>query len=337
MLSKPLLAVTLGDPNGVGPEITAKALVHPAARAHADCLVVGNREVLESCRIYAPGLPSTIEIRSIEDARPAIAAGQIPVLDSQIATPPRTPGKLDPAAGAAAMSWVKLAADAAIAGTIDGLVTCPIHKECIYRAGYNCIGHTELLAELTNTTDYRMCLFTDRMRIVHITGHLSMRAALDAVSIERIVRSAQIGHDALQRIGIPSPQIAIAGLNPHAGEAGAFGREEIEIIAPAVHACQRAGLPCTGPYSPDTVFKRMYDGEFSMVIAMYHDQGHIPLKLIAMDEGVNVTLGIPIVRTSVDHGTAFDIAGTGTAREFSLLAAIELAAKLASKDAIVRC
>ncbi len=175
-----------------------------------------------------------------------------------------------------------------------------------------------------------MCLFTDTMRIVHITGHLSLAEALAAVKKERIIESVQIGYAALKKLGLPSPRIAVAGLNPHAGEEGAFGQEEIDEIRPAVEACQALGIPCDGPFPPDTVFRKMQAGQYQMVIAMYHDQGHIPLKLMAMDEGVNVTLGIPIVRTSVDHGTAFDIAGKGEASASSLVAATRLAAKLGS-------
>jgi 4-hydroxythreonine-4-phosphate dehydrogenase len=208
------------------------------------------------------------------------------------------------------------------------MVTCPITKEGLRQAGYPYSGHTPLIAEMTGAKDYRMCLFTDRLRIVHITAHLSLRDALDAVKTPRILRSIRVADEALHHMGIAQPRIAVAGLNPHAGEVGAFGREEIDEIEPAVKAACAEGLDCSGPHPPDTVFRRMNEGEFDVVVAMYHDQGHIPLKLIAMDEGVNVTLGIPIVRTSVDHGTAFDIAGSGVAREQSLCAAVRFAAQL---------
>ncbi|MDP2324875.1 MAG: 4-hydroxythreonine-4-phosphate dehydrogenase PdxA, partial [Gammaproteobacteria bacterium] len=201
-------------------------------------------------------------------------------------------------------------------------------KACIYQAGCPYTGHTEMVAALTGAADYRMCLFAGNMRIVHLTGHLSLRDALEWVTRDRIASSVEIGHEALCRMGINDGRIGVAGLNPHAGEAGAFGSEEIEEIAPAVKACRARGIDCRGPFPPDTIFRLMREGGLDLVVAMYHDQGHIPLKLIAMDEGVNVTLGIPIVRTSVDHGTAFDIAGRGIAREASLLSALHLAVDL---------
>lgn len=326
---KPLLAITLGDVNGVGPEILARALARPEIAACCRPVVYGSARVLEEARRFAPKMPTPRTVASIEEAL-SVAADAIAVVDGGWMAPRVQPGVLDPEAGRCAIEWVKRAVMDAQKGLIDGLVTCPISKECVYKAGYHYIGHTELVAELSGAHDYRMCLFTDTMRIVHITGHLSLRDALDHVKKDRIIRSVQIGYTALQALGMAHPRIAVAGLNPHAGEAGAFGREEIEEIAPAVRACQEAGIACSGPYPPDTLFGKMRDGEFDMVIAMYHDQGHIPLKLIAMDEGVNVTLGTPLVRTSVDHGTAFDIAWQGKAREHSLIAAITLASKFAT-------
>lgn len=312
MREKAALAITMGDINGIGPEILARALARDEVHDVCRPIVYGSAAVLGEARRFAPGGPE-VEVRDGGWAAPAVQTGQ-----------------LDPEAGRCAVEWVKLAVQAAQAGEVAGLVTCPISKECIYKAGYHYIGHTELVAELTGAHDYRMCLFTDTMRIVHITGHLSLRDALDYVRKDRIVDSIRIGNDALLRLGLARPRIAVAGLNPHAGEAGAFGREEIEEIAPAIALCAAEGIECTGPYPPDTLFGKMRAGEFDMVIAMYHDQGHIPLKLIAMDEGVNVTLGTPVVRTSVDHGTAFDIAWQGKAREHSLVSAIQLAVKLAA-------
>lgn len=311
--SLPRIAITMGDINGVGPEILAKALARPEIRSCCDPLIIGDASVLDRARALV----------GVDDATalPFDSAGVEPMVP--------VPGVVSPEAGAAALAWIERGAQLTIDGEVDALVTCPISKEAIHRAGCLFSGHTDLIAERAGAPDYRMCLFSDRMRIVHITGHLSLRDSLDAITVERIVRSAQTGDEALKRMGHPTRRIAIAGLNPHAGEAGAFGREEIEVVAPAVHACKEAGIDCSGPHPPDTVFRRMYDGEFDLVVALYHDQGHIALKMIAMDEGVNVTLGLPIVRTSPDHGTAFDIAWQGVAREHSLCAAIELAAKLA--------
>lgn len=322
---KPKLAITLGDVNGIGPEILAKALARPDVWEECVPLVIGSAAVLEEARRRFRGCPRVEAVRS-PDA--LVSPGFVAVYDAGFPAPAVQPGELDPEAGRCAVEWVKCAVSLAKSGLVQGLVTCPIHKECIHRAGYSYTGHTELIAETTGSPDYRMCLFAGPMRLVHITSHLSLRAAIAEVKRARIAQSIRIGHAALLRMGLHAPGIAVAGLNPHAGEAGAFGREEIEEIAPAVAECVEAGIACTGPYPPDTVFRRMQEGEFDMVIAMYHDQGHIPLKLIAMDEGVNVTLGIPIVRTSVDHGTAFDIAWQGRARENSLCAAIRLAVQL---------
>lgn len=331
MSEKPILALSMGDVNGVGPEILAKALARKEVWALCRPVVFGCAEVLKQARRFTPMLPP---IHAIADmaALGAVPISAIACLDAGAPAPALHMGEIDPEAGRCAVAWITRAVRECQAGTVAGLVTAPINKECIYRAECPYIGHTELVADLSGAHDYRMCLFTDTMRIVHITGHLSLRDALDHVKRDRIAASVRIGHHALRKLGFERPRIAVAGLNPHAGEAGAFGREEIEEIAPAVAKCAEEGIACTGPYSPDTLFGKMRDGEFDMVVAMYHDQGHIPLKLIAMDEGVNVTLGTPIVRTSVDHGTAYDIAWQGKARESSLIAAISLAARLVAAE-----
>ena len=325
-MKKPVLVITCGDVNGIGPEILVKALAHPEIYSFCMPIVLGDKTALEE--IMLPGVDTLpfVEVTTVEEAT-ALRNG-IPVCNAGFPAPSRQPGVMDPEAGRCATEWIKEAVRWCIAGKVAGMVTCPISKECMQRAGYPYTGHTSLIADMTQSPDYRMCLFTETMRIVHITAHASLENAVKAVRKPRIVKSIQIAHDALQRMGFTAPRIAVAGLNPHAGEAGVFGREELEEIMPAIEECVSAGIHCTGPYPPDTVFRRMYDGEFDLVVAMYHDQGHIPLKLIAMDEGVNVTLGIPIVRTSVDHGTAYDIAGQGVAREASLCAALHLAAQL---------
>ena len=328
---KPILAITMGDINGVGPEILAKALAHDAVWEMCRPLVLGSGKALEWARRFAPHCPPVCLVDAVEDA--VWDRTGIPVLEGGVSVPALRPGVQDPEAGRCAVEWLMLAVHLAQDKRIAGLVTCPLSKECIHLAGYKYSGHTEIVAEMTDSPDYRMCLFTDTMRIVHITSHLSMRDAIAAVQKDRIVKSIRIGHDALVRLDLPRRHIAVAGLNPHAGEAGAFGTEELDEILPAIRICQEEGIDCSGPYPPDTVFRRMMNGEFDLVVSMYHDQGHTPLKLVAMDEGVNVTLGIPIIRTSVDHGTAYDIAGKGLAREHSLCAALELAVRLAGKDA----
>ena len=322
----PLIAITMGDINGIGPEILAKSFAHGELFRECRPVVFGSPEVYDGVRANS-NAPRPVRVSSVEEARGI--AGALPFMDCGADVPPCRPGVLDPDAGRCAMTWLERAVDHAIAGTVAAVVTCPINKEGIHRAGYTIQGHTDYIAERTGSPEWRMCLFAGPMRIVHITGHMSLRQALDHVRAPRIAESIRIGHRALRHLGMASPRIAVAGLNPHAGEAGAFGDEERTEIRPAVETCAAEGIDCTGPHSPDAVFARMREGEFDMVIALYHDQGHIPLKLIAMDEGVNVTLGIPIVRTSVDHGTAYDIAGTGRAREHSLRAAIALAERMA--------
>jgi 4-phospho-D-threonate 3-dehydrogenase / 4-phospho-D-erythronate 3-dehydrogenase len=332
MNRKPVLAITMGDVNGIGPEILAKALARPEIGYYCKPVIFGSVEALRAAAVFAPGMPEPQRIDSVSD--PLTDGKRVGVIEAGFPGPEVRHGRMNPEAGRCAAEWIKEAVRCCLDRRVDGMVTCPISKECIQKAGYAYTGHTSLIAEMCNAADYRMCLFTETMRIVHITAHLSMRDAIAAVKADRIVSSIRIGHDALRRMGLDTPRIAVAGLNPHAGEAGVFGREEIDEILPAIQTCQVEGIPCSGPYPPDTVFRRMREGEFDMVIAMYHDQGHIPLKLIAMDEGVNVTLGIPIVRTSVDHGTAFDIAGKGLAREESLIAAVRLAAQLCTMEAV---
>ncbi|MCH7909038.1 MAG: 4-hydroxythreonine-4-phosphate dehydrogenase PdxA [Candidatus Hydrogenedentes bacterium] len=328
--TRPLLALTMGDVNGVGPEILVKALANAEFRKYCNVVALGSIEAYHAARLEVGCGVAPVKVETPEEAL-ALSEG-IAVLECSASPPKRRPGVLDADAGRAAMMWLDAAIQYAVAGRVGGIVTCPIHKEGIRRAGFKACGHTDFIAERTDASDYRMCLFTDTMRIVHVSGHVSLRQALDQVRQARIVDSIRIGHDAMTRLGLKRKRIAVAGLNPHAGEAGRFGDEEKNEIAPAIDVCRAEGIACSGPYPADTIFKRMHEGEFDMVVAMYHDQGHIPLKLIAMDEGVNVTLGIPIVRTSVDHGTAFDIAGKGTAREHSLIAAMRLAARLCNSE-----
>lgn len=325
---RPLLAITMGDINGVGPEIIAKAFAQDALFEIATPIVVGSVSAYEAARAIAPHSPEPIPVESCAQA--VDVTGRLPFLHDGVDVPLRRPGVRDPRAGAAAMQWLQHAVDLAREGAVDAIVTCPINKQGIHDAGYTCRGHTDFIAERTNAASYRMCLYARGILVVHISDHVPLAEAVRLVREPRIVESVRIAHDALQRMGLAAPRIAVAGLNPHAGEAGAFGSEEHDAIAPAVARCRAAGIDCTGPHSPDAVFRHALNGQFDAVIAMYHDQGHIPLKLVAMDEGVNVTLGIPIVRTSVDHGTAYDIAGTGAAREDSFIAAYRLAARMAA-------
>jgi 4-hydroxythreonine-4-phosphate dehydrogenase len=325
---RPVLGLTIGDPAGIGPEVVAKAVTQEEVRRACRPLVIGEARLLKRairlCRLDVPVRP----VASVAETRGD--AGTVEVLDLKNIEPASCPpGVISAECGRAAVEYVTKATDLAIAGDLHGIVTAPISKEAMTQAGFRYGGHTELLAERTGVRDVALFLVVGRMRVAHVSSHTALRHACDAVKKGRILTVIRLAHRALQELGSRKKRIAVAGLNPHAGEGGLFGREEIEEIAPAIEAARREGVKASGPYSPDTVFYRLRFGEFDAVVAMYHDQGHIPLKLIGFHRGVNVTLGLPIIRTSVDHGTAFDIAGTGTANHRSMVEAIVLAARLA--------
>jgi 4-hydroxythreonine-4-phosphate dehydrogenase len=311
----PRLIVSAGDPAGIGPEVTLKALARPEVRALGDIAVAGDPAHLERTAREL-GLPAP------ERVEPAGDAGAV------------RPGQLSAEGGAAAVAAITRAVELIQAGTYDALVTAPINKEAIRLAGFPWPGHTELLAELAGAADVRMLLVTDRLRVVHVTTHRSLRGAIEAATRDRVLRTIELGAGGMRRLGVERPRVAVAGLNPHAGEGGLFGDEELREIGPAVEASRAAGFDVSGPLPPDTVFWRASGGEFDLVVAMYHDQGHIPVKLSGFDEGVNVTLGLPFPRSSVDHGTAFDIAGRGVARWQSMAAAIRVGARLAAAAAL---
>ena len=327
-MTRPRVGFTMGDVNGVGPEILAKAFAGGRVQRQCDPVVYGAVAAYEAARAsFAPDAPPA---RAVDSSERESSRGAVTFIECGAKCPSLRPGEVDADAGACALTWIEAAVKDALARRIHAVVTGPISKIGVYAAGCAYPGHTEMIADLTGCADYRMGLFAGPMRAAHVSAHCSLRDALAALTVERIESTVRIAHEALRRIGIEAPRIAVAGLNPHAGEEGAFGREEIEVVSPAVARCVEAGMCVTGPWPPDTVFRRMAAGDCDLVVALYHDQGHIPLKLIAMDEGVNITLGLPIIRTSVDHGVAYDIAGRGAAREHSLLAAVDLAVKLAS-------
>ncbi len=325
---KPRLAITMGDVNGIGPEIMAKALARKELWTDCEPVIIGSAAYLEQMSQEIPGCPKPCVTQTCDAPVPE---GSVRVLEAGMPAPEPHPGTVDAEAGRCAVEWLKYAIRLTQEGQTAAIVTCPLNKHGIHLAGYSYNGHTEILAEMTQTEEVYMSLFTDRMRIVHVSAHCPIREVPERIKKERIIRTIRAAHESLCRLGLSRKRIAVAGLNPHAGEEGILGREEQQEIGPAVKACREAGMDCVGPFPPDTVFLRMFQGEFDLVVAMYHDQGHIPLKLVAMDDGVNVTLGLPIVRTSVDHGTAYDIAGKGCAREKSLCAAIKLAIRLAGQ------
>lgn len=322
------IAVTMGDPAGIGPEIIIKALTEGELNG-APAIVVGCLETFR--RIMAQSQLPAVALRSIETASQArFAPGTINVLDEPLADPQAlVPGKVQAQAGDLAYRCVKRAAELALAGEVHAIATAPLNKEALHAAGHLYPGHTELLAQLTSSKDYAMVLFTDRLKVIHVTTHIALRKFLDTLNQPRVETVIGMADTFLRRVGNTHPRIAVAGVNPHAGENGLFGDEEITIVGPAIKAMQAKGIDAYGPCPPDTVYLQCYEGQYDMVVAMYHDQGHIPLKLLGFYDGVNITAGLPFIRTSADHGTAFDIAWTGKAKSESMAVSIQLAMQLA--------
>ncbi|MVB12481.1 D-threonate 4-phosphate dehydrogenase [Caprobacter fermentans] len=316
--------ITLGDPCGIGPEITLKAL-----RAHPEyldrCVVFGSAELLcHYGRLLGCGFP----IRTVE--RPFDCGdGCLNVVDPNPVSLEEIPvGRVSPVGGRCAFLAVRAAIDAALKKEISLIVTAPLNKEALHLAGYPYAGHTEIFGEFAHGDSYAMLLWSEKLKVIHVSTHVSLRKACDACRKERETEVIRLADRTLKKAGYEKPRIAVAGLNPHAGENGIFGDEEIVEIAPAVELCRADGVDVVGPLPPDTVFLRALNCEYDVVVAQYHDQGHIPLKLLDFDGGVNITVGLDVLRTSVDHGTAFDIAGKLVAREDSMLKAIEIGEKL---------
>jgi 4-hydroxythreonine-4-phosphate dehydrogenase len=322
-MSTPIIAVTMGDPAGVGPEIVAKLLAGDAVHAGARPFVIGDAHALARAAELAGVALDVRTIAAPGDARPR--PGTAEVVQVGALDPPPVPGRVDARAGAAAYGYLTCAIELALAGEIDAIVTAPINKESLVLGGARHHDHTSALADLTGTPGAVMMLADGDFRVALVTVHVSLREALERLDEDAIVRTIAVVDRELRRLQLDRPRIAVAGLNPHAGEGGLFGDEEATMIAPAIQRAVAAGANASGPFPPDTIFRRAYHGEFDVVIAMYHDQGLIPLKMVGFERGVNVTLGLPFVRTSVDHGTAFDLAGTGAASAESLAAAYELA------------
>jgi 4-hydroxythreonine-4-phosphate dehydrogenase len=329
-MTQPLVAVTMGDPAGIGPEIIARAFDEEGFRKHNRAIVVGDAGILErATRLLDLALRANV-VAQPEDAR--FEPGTVDVI-SETELPEDLPfGGLEARAGDAAFRYVERATGLASEGRVGAIATAPLNKEAMHLAGHKYPGHTEILAELTGTKDYAMMLVTDELKVIHVSTHVSLREAIERARPERELAVIRLAHESLQRLGVENPRVAVAGLNPHAGENGLFGTEDAEQIAPAVAAAVEEGIDATGPHPPDTVMMRARTGAFDIVVVQYHDQGHIPIKLMGFDTGVNVTVGLPFFRTSVDHGTAFDIAGTGKADPTSLRAALDLARSLAGAE-----
>ncbi|MFC0141374.1 D-threonate 4-phosphate dehydrogenase [Erwinia mallotivora] len=323
-----IIAVTMGDPAGIGPEIIIKSLAE-GELSGATAVVVGCASTLR--RVLGMGITPQAEIRVLNRVAEArFAPGIINVIDEPLAEPQALkPGLVQVAAGDLAFRCVKRATELAMAGEVHAIATAPLNKEALHAAGHLYPGHTELLAKLTDSKDYAMVLYTDRLKVIHVTTHIALRKFLDTLNGERVETVTAMADTFLRRVGYTNPRIAVAGVNPHAGENGLFGDEEIKIVGPSVEKMKAQGLNVTGPCPPDTVFLQCYEGQYDIVVAMYHDQGHIPLKLLGFYDGVNITAGLPFIRTSADHGTAFDIAWTGKAKSESMAISIQLAMQLA--------
>ena len=329
-MNQPVIAVTMGDPAGIGPEIIAKSFAEEGFQNENKALVVGEAGMLRRAA-HLLELPLRIhEISGPEEAR--FEPGCVDVLQVGDLPEDLPFGELDARAGAAAFEYVRRATELALERSVEAVATAPLNKEAMHMGGHKYPGHTEILAELTGTKDYAMMLVTEELRVIHVSTHVSLREAIDRVKKERVLTVVHLARDALSKIGVEKPRIAVAGLNPHAGENGLFGDEDAERIAPAVAEAAGEGIDVSGPHPPDTVFARARKGEFDMVVVQYHDQGHIPIKLMGFEGGVNVTVGLPFFRTSVDHGTAFDIAGMGKADHSSMRDAVGLARELALSE-----
>lgn len=326
-MQKPLIAITMGDPAGIGPEIIIKALDHPRILKSCRPLVIGDLRVLES---IAQGMGKSLHLKSITGIDRIKGYKEPGFLydASDLPADQVIPGQPNPQWGPPALNYIRLAAKWALTGEVAAMVTCPVSKEIIRHGLPSFTGHTEFLARLAKTRSFGMMLAGERLKVSLATIHLPLKKALRVLNRDGILQTIELSHQTLTRwFGVKDPKIAVAGLNPHAGEQGAFGSEEETIVLPAVQEARRRGIQVSGPFPPDTLFYWAARGHYDAVVALYHDQGLIPLKLLHFDKAVNITMGLPFIRTSVDHGTAFDIAGKGMANPASLTEAVLLAAR----------
>lgn len=316
------IAITMGDPGGVGPEIIVKALFCAEIREYCNPVVIGSEAVLSEA-VKVTGLPLKIRrISGISGARPE--TGTIQVLDIKSPSPfkKNVPSQ---SAGKVIVKYIEKAVGLAMKKEVDAIVTAPISKESLRMAGHTWPGHTELLAELTNAGKFAMMFVSDKLKVILCTIHIPLKDVPASINTSLVFETIQLAEKGAKMLGMDSPRIAVAGLNPHAGESGIMGQEEMKSIVPAVQRAQSEGLSVSGPYPPDVIFHKAYNGVFDIIVCMYHDQGLIPFKMLAFDTGVNVTVGLPVIRTSPDHGTAFDIAWKNMASPSSMLEAIRLA------------
>ncbi len=324
---KPLVAITMGDPCGIGPEVVVKALASGSVYPICHPVVVGNCWAIEQA-VKLTGVALTvrevnapIQVDKRADIVDVIDIHNLNPEDVQV-------GQVSPTCGRAAMEWVTKAGELALEGQVQALATAPLNKEAASLAGYTAIGHMELLQELSHAQEVATMLMSGPLRVVHLTTHRSLRRACDYVTQKNILAKLELTHETFEQWGMPKPRIGVAALNPHGSDGGLLGNEEAEEIAPAVEEAQRRGIQAHGPISADVVFHQAIEGHYDVALAMYHDQGHIPVKVYGFEESITANLGLPFVRTSVDHGTAFDIAGKGVAQHHSMVEAIKVAVAL---------
>ncbi len=326
----PVIGITMGDASGIGPEVVMKSLAHASVYAQCKPLVIGDAQRLE---LAGRLVGSHLQVRAIaspDEAR--YVQGSVDCIDLNLIPDDLPFGSLSAVAGDAAFRYIERAVALTQAGQIDAICTAPLNKEALHAGGHRYPGHTEILAHLTGTPEVSMMLVAPRLRVIHVTTHIGLLDAIRKIDTGLVQRTIERGHATLVRAGIDAPRIGVCGINPHAGENGLFGNgEEEEKIAPAVAMLRERGWDIEGPLPADTLFYRAGRGDFDLVVAMYHDQGHGPVKVLGLEAGVNITVGLPVIRTSVDHGTAFDIAGRGIADERSLLEALRQGAELATR------
>jgi 4-phospho-D-threonate 3-dehydrogenase / 4-phospho-D-erythronate 3-dehydrogenase len=331
----PIVAVTMGDGAGVGPEVVVPALLDAAVLSICNPVVIGDAKRLQLAAEIVGTTAEIVAVESIADAKQA--PGRINVIDLDLLPDDLPWGKLSAVAGNAAYEYIRVAAELAVRGEVQAICTAPLNKEALHAAGHIYPGHTELLAHLTGTDEVSMMLSTPKLKVIHVTTHIGLLDAVAKIEPGLVERTVRRGHDALVRSGIANPKIGVCGINPHAGEGGLFGYgEEEQKIIPAVEALKADGIDVNGPLPADTAFFLAGRGDYDLIVAMYHDQGHGPVKVLGIEAGVNITVGLPVIRTSVDHGTAFDIAGKGIAEHGSMIEALRQAADLASSTAAVR-
>jgi 4-hydroxythreonine-4-phosphate dehydrogenase len=325
---KPILGITMGDAAGIGPEIIAKALSGKEIYQIARPVVFGDKKIMERA-IKIVG--ADVTCKTVEN--PGLAGkayGTIDIIDLDNLPGDLPFGQVDARAGKAAYEYIEKAVGYALQNEIHAIVTAPLNKEALQLGGNHYPGHTEILGALTGQKDYSMMLVSEALKVIHVTTHLPLKTACEVIKKDRVLRVIQLAEETLKMMGIEKPRIAVAGLNPHSGEHGLFGNEDEQEIAPAVETAKAMGMNVTGPVPPDTVFyQASIKKEFDIVVVMYHDQGHIPIKVLGFETGVNVTVGLPCIRTSVDHGTAFDIAGRGIADSRSMTESLLLGAQMA--------